>query len=205
MSNSRLKILVLALAGSLAPVAQAQQSWAIDAVKIYATPDTPAIGGQVFIAGARIQSVVTAANQRATASPKAPECNGGVVVAGFQNSHVHFTGDEFRDARQQRAETLNAALTKMLTRYGYTTAFDIASDRDNTLALRQRIETGDVRGPRILTAGWALFPAHGLPIYISHMRKELLDKLPQPGSVDEALKVVRETWLSAAMARSSFS
>jgi imidazolonepropionase-like amidohydrolase len=30
-----------------------------------------------------------------------------------------------------------------------------------------------------------------LPIYISHLRKELLDKLPQPASIDEALKVVR--------------
>jgi imidazolonepropionase-like amidohydrolase len=192
MSNRRVKLLIIALAWSLMPVAQAQQSWAVDAVKIYGSPDKPAVSGQVIIAGARIQSVVTAANQRAMAAPKAPECNGGVVVAGFQNSHVHFTGDEFRDARHQRTETLNAALTKMLTRYGYTTVFDIASDRDNTLAMRDRIDKGDVRGPRILTVGWALFPAHGLPIYISHMRKELLDKLPQPGSVGEALKVVRD-------------
>ena len=192
MAKTRAKILGFTLAGLLVPVAQAQQNWAVDAVKIYESPDTPAISGQVVIAGARIQSVAPAASKRAMAASRVPECNGGVIVAGFQNSHVHFTGDEFRDARQQRAEALNAALTKMLTRYGYTTVFDIASDRDNTLALRDRIEKHDVRGPRILTAGWALFPAHGLPIYIAHMRKELLDKLPQPSSVDEALKVVRE-------------
>lgn len=192
MSKTRAKILGFTLAGLLVPVAQAQQNWAVDAVKIYEGPDTPAISGQVVMAGTRIQSVVPAAIKRAPVASKAPQCNGGVIVAGFQNSHVHFTGDEFRDARQQPAAALNAALTTMLTRYGYTTVFDIASDRDNTLALRDRIEQHDVRGPRILTAGWALFPAHGLPIYISHMRKELLDKLPQPGSVEEALKIVRE-------------
>ena len=201
MSNRRVEILVVALAGLLTPVAQAQQtqqSWALDAAKIYLAPDTPAVTGQVVIAGAKIQSVAPASGKRAVAATRAPQCNAGVVVAGFQNSHVHFTGDEFRDARHQRAETLDVALTRMLTRYGYTTVFDIASDRDNTLALRHRIETGEVRGPRILTAGWALFPPHGLPIYISHMRKELLDKLPQPSSIDEALKVVRENFAAGA-------
>lgn len=192
MANRRVEILAIAGAAFLAPAAQAQQTWAVDAEKIYAAPDTPAIRGQIVIAGSKIRSVGPAADQRAQAASRAPRCNGGVVVAGFQNSHVHFTGDELRDARGQRAETLEAALTRMLTRYGYTTVFDIASDRDNTLALRERIQKRDVRGPRILTAGWALFPAHGLPSYISHMRKELLDRLPQPSSADEALRIVRD-------------
>jgi imidazolonepropionase-like amidohydrolase len=197
MSNRRAEVLVATLAGLLAPVAQAQQSWALDAAKIYLQPDMPAISGQVVIAGTQIQSVKPASDRRDMAT-RAPQCNGGVVVAGFQNSHVHFMGDEFRDASHQRADLLDLALTRMLTRYGYTTVFDIASDRDNTLALRNRIEDGEVRGPRILTAGWALFPPHGLPIYISHLRKELLDKLPQPNSVDEALQVVRANFAAGA-------
>lgn len=180
-----------------APVAKAQQPWALDSAKIYLQPDMPAISGQVVIAGTQIQSVKPASDRRAMAT-RAPQCNGGVVVAGFQNSHVHFMGDEFRDASHQPADLLDIALTRMLTRYGYTTVFDIASDRDNTLALRNRIENDEVRGPRILTAGWALFPPHGLPIYISHLRKELLDKLPQPSSVDEALKVVRANFAAGA-------
>jgi imidazolonepropionase-like amidohydrolase len=193
MLDRRLQIFVVAVAGLWAPLALAQQSWALDAVKIYPRPDVPAISGQVVIAGAKIQAVAPAADKRAPAT-KAPQCNGGVIVAGFQNSHVHFTGDEFRDARSQRVETLQAALTKMLTRYGYTTVFDIASDRDNTLAMRDRIEKGEVTGPRILTAGLSLFPPQGLPIYVLHMRKELLDKFPQPSSADDALKTVRENF-----------
>ncbi len=198
MLSRRAQILLVALAALLAPAAQAQQSWALDAKKIYPTPDTSPISGRVVISGTKIESVVPASDKRATAATKAPQCNGGVVCAAFKNSHVHFTGDEFRDARNQRAEALEVALTKMLTRYGYTTVFDIASLRDNTLALRKRIEKGDVRGPRILTVGWALFPPHGLPIYISHMPKELLDQLPQPSSVDEAVKVVRENFAAGA-------
>ena len=34
------------------------------------------------------------------------------------------------------------------------TVFDIASDRENTMALRKRVESGEVPGPRILTVGW---------------------------------------------------
>jgi imidazolonepropionase-like amidohydrolase len=191
-------LLVVALAGLVASSAQAQQSWPLDASKIYLNPDVPAVSGQVVIAGKKIESVARAADKGATPATKAPQCNGGVIVAGFQNSHVHLIGDEFRDARQQRPEALEAALTNMLTRYGYTTVFDITSDRDNTLALRDRIEKGEVRGPRILTAGWALFPPHGLPVYISHLPKELLDKLPQPSSVDQALQTLRENFAAGA-------
>ena len=98
MASRSVQMLVVALAGLLAPVARAQQSWALDAVKIYSRPDVPALSGQVVIAGAKIQSVAPASDKRATGATRAPQCNGGVIVAGFQNSHVHFTGDEFRDA-----------------------------------------------------------------------------------------------------------
>lgn len=105
MANSRLEILIVALAGLLAPVVQAQQTWALDAVKIYPAPDMAPISGKVVIAGTKIQSVVPASETRAMAAARAPQCKGGVVVAGFQNSHLHFTSDEFLDARDQPAPT----------------------------------------------------------------------------------------------------
>lgn len=191
MSNCRLEILLVAIAGFSTPVAQAQQTWALDGVKIYSAPDLPPMSGKVVIAGNKILSVGTA-EPRAAAAATASQCNGGVVMAGFQNSHVHFTSEEFRNARQKSAAELDIALTRMLTRYGYTTVFDVASDGDNTLALRDRIEKGEVRGPRILTVGLALFPSHGLPAYVLHMPRELLDKFPQPGSVEEAVQTVRK-------------
>jgi imidazolonepropionase-like amidohydrolase len=191
MSTCRLKVLLVAVAGLLTPVAHAQQTWALDGVKIYPAPDVPPKTGTVVITGKEILSVGPD-DRRATKARKASACNGGVIMAGFQNNHVHFTGEEFRNAREKPAAELDAALVRMLTRYGYTTVFDVASDGDNTLALRNRIEKGEIRGPRILTVGLALFPSNGLPIYISHMPKELLDKFPQPASVEEAVQAVRK-------------
>jgi imidazolonepropionase-like amidohydrolase len=205
MSISHSRFLLIAFAGMLAPAAQGQATWALDAAKIYPAPDVPPInGGKVVVDGSKIKAIAGASDVRAPAATKAPECNGGVIVAGFQNSHVHFIGDEYLDAGHQPAEALTGALAQMLTRYGYTTVFDITSDRDNTLALRARIDAGAVLGPRILTAGLPLFPPQGLPIYISHFRKELLDKLPQPASVDEALKVLRENFAAGVDATKLF-
>ena len=197
--------LVVALTVMLAPAAEAQATWVLEGAKIYLAPDAPAIiGGKILIAGTKIKAIAGSSDARVPAAAKAPECNGGIVVAGFQNSHVHFTGDEYVDAAHRPAEALTGALTQMLTRYGYTTVFDIASDRDNTLALRARIDDGQVRGPRILTAGLPLFPPRGLPIYISHFRKELLDRLPQPASVEDALKVLRDNFAAGADATKLF-
>ena len=87
------------------------------------------------------------------------DCTGLFIVAGFQNSHVHFTDEQWTDAATQPASTLTSQLQAMLTRYGCTTVVDAASLLANTVALRRRVETGAVNGPRILTAGLALFAA----------------------------------------------
>ncbi len=68
----------------------------------------------------------------------------------------------------------------MLTRQGCTTVVDTASDLDNTLAMRSRIEVAEVLGPRILTAGGPLYPVDGLPAYLADYPKALLDRMAQP-------------------------
>jgi len=204
MTNRCLQLLLIALAGITTSVAQAQQSWTLTGEKIYPAPDAPPLRGSVVISGSKIQSVTSGGESRATSATEGSQCDGGVIVAGFQNSHVHFTGEDFTNAGQRPAAELDAALTRMLTRYGFTTVFDVASDGDNTLALRNRIEKGELRGPRILTVGLALFPAHGLPAYISHMPKQLLDKLPQPGSVEDAVQIVRNNLRSGTDATKLF-
>lgn len=187
--------LAIALAAGLASAAHAQSAWTLKGATIYPAPDVPPIhDGRVIISGNRIQAVTGSTDARAPAPTKSPECSGGVIVAGFQNSHVHLTGDEYADAGHQPADALTRSLTNMLTRYGYTTVVDIASDRDATLALRARIEKGEVRGPRIMTVGFALFPPNGLPIYIAHMRKSLLDEMPQPATVAAALKALEQNF-----------
>ncbi|RQP21890.1 amidohydrolase family protein [Piscinibacter terrae] len=180
--------LAMSPAHAAGPAAQALRG-----TTIYPAPDaTPIENGMVLIREGKIASVGMADKDTEANPPLAAACDGGVILAGFQNSHVHLLGSAFANARTRPAAELEQGLTGLLTRWGFTTAFDIASDRDNTLALRARVDKGEIKGPRILTVGWALFPHDGLPIYIEHLDPAFRDKLPQPDSVDAALATVRQ-------------
>jgi imidazolonepropionase-like amidohydrolase len=145
----------------------------------------------VLLRSGRIASV---ADERARiaipAGTQTSDCH-GVVVAGFQNSHVHFIEPRFRDAGKLPAEQLSRDVADMLTKWGFTTVFDVTSDPGDTFALRSRIESGEVRGPRIRTVGLAIFPVDGLPSYIDDLPPDLLARLHQPKNADEARADVR--------------
>jgi imidazolonepropionase-like amidohydrolase len=67
---------------------------------------------------------------------------------------------------------------------------DCGSDGENTVALRRRVESGAVLGPRILTAGIPLFPPHALPYYLDALPADLKAKLSQPETAADAVSVV---------------
>ena len=92
------------------------------------------------------------------------DCKGKVVVAGFWNSHVHFESG-WDNAASAPAAGLTGHMQAMLTRWGFTTVWDLGSDPANTQALRKRVEAGEVPGPRILMAG-DIFPKGGHPVYL---------------------------------------
>jgi imidazolonepropionase-like amidohydrolase len=135
-------------------------------------------------------STITAVGARGTvAVPPAAriiDCSGGTVTAGFWNSHVHFTGAAFRAADSAPAESLAAALRAMLTSYGVVHVVDTGSYLPNTLALRRRIESGEIPGPSILTAGSGFAPAGGSPYYI------LPAKIPELARPEDAALVDAE-------------
>jgi imidazolonepropionase-like amidohydrolase len=79
----------------------------------------------------------------------------------------------------------------MLTRYGFTTVFDTTSDQANTVALRARVEKGEIPGPRIFTVGLGLFPPDGIPSYLNHLPPQMLARLHQPRNAEEARAAVR--------------
>ncbi len=99
------------------------------------------------------------------------DARGSVLTAGFWNNHIHFMTQDVLKASTANADTLKSALEGMLTRWGFTTVFDLASSTDNTLALRRRIETGEIPGPMILTVGDPFFPKDGTPIYVRDFLK----------------------------------
>jgi imidazolonepropionase-like amidohydrolase len=112
-------------------------------------------------------------------------------VAGFQNSHVHFIGPQFEGAATRAPAELDDELQRMLTGYGFTTVLDTGSDLDNTLALRKRVESGELDGPRILTAGIPIFPENGIPFYLRDRPPDFLQKLSQPATIEAAVAAVR--------------
>jgi imidazolonepropionase-like amidohydrolase len=179
---------------------------ALRAARLYVSPDAPPVddavvllrGGAIVAAG-RQADVAVPANAR-----EMPQCRGAAVVAGFQNSHVHFIGPAWDGAATREPAVLRAALTDTYTRWGFTTVVDLASNRDDTLALRRRIQGGEIPGPRILTASWPLFPEHGLPIYIHDLPPALLARMPQPASPAEAARQVRENLDAGADATKLF-
>src|SRR5207247_5469857 len=84
-------------------------------------------------------------------------CNVNVITAGFWNSHVHFFERKWADAASIPAFDLHSQLEAMLTRYGFTSVWDTWSMWENTRKIRERIESGEVAGPRIHSTGEAIF------------------------------------------------
>lgn len=209
LARSATRFLLAAVLG-LPALATAQvpadtDTWILRGKKVYTAPDAPPIeDGIVVVRGDRIIAVSTGTAIPVPAGARESACGGGVVTAGFQNSHVHFTEGTWTDAARQPAGELSRHLASIFGRYGYTTVVDLASDRDNTLALRARIERGEVSGPRILTASWSLFPPNGLPAYIAHFPKSLLARMPQPETADAAVAVVRGNLAAGADATKLF-
>jgi imidazolonepropionase-like amidohydrolase len=187
------------LMASLWSAAAAPQSLLIPADKIYPGPDAaPLSNGSVLIQGGNIVAVADERTKLAVpAGTRTSECR-GVLVAGFQNSHVHFTESVWANAASAPAEKVESRLTAMLTRYGYTTVFDTGSDLPNTVALRKRIEQGEVRGPRILTVGLPLYPPEGIPFYIRDLPPHLLERMHQPRTAEEARAAVRANLAAGA-------
>ncbi len=164
----------------------------IRAARLYTAPDRPPLDDAVvIIVDGRIAAAGPAASVPTRGATALGQCDGGIIVAGFQNSHVHFIEPKFANAASQPAEELTASLDDMLNRFGFTTVVDTASNLADTVSLRSRVDAGETPGPRILTAGSALYPKNGIPIYLKDLPPEFLATLAQPGSVGEALAIVQ--------------
>jgi len=165
----------------------------LTAARLYVAPDQPPVNdAAIVIVGGKIEAAGPAGKVATRGARHLAACDGGTVTAGFQNNHVHFTATGFADAAKKPAAELTASMTDMLNRFGFTTVVDTASNLANTLVLRDRIAKGEVAGPRILTAGFALYPKDGIPIYLrDSLPPDQLAMLSQPATVEEALEEVQ--------------
>ena len=131
---------------------------------IYVSPtEEPLRNGTVIILNDKIAAVGDRAAIRVPKGAQTLDCSGRTITAGFWNSHVHFFERKWMNAASIPADELARQLQDMLTRFGFTSVFDIGSIWENTRSLRDRIESGEVPGPKIRSTGLGLIPSGGAP------------------------------------------
>jgi len=126
---------------------------------IYTSPtEEPIRDGVILIDGGRIVAVGRRASVPVPRGTDVIDATGSTITAGFWNSHVHFLERMWTDPATIPASDLTRQFQMMLTQYGFTSVFDIWSSWENTRQLRERVESGEVAGPRIRATGPAMFP-----------------------------------------------
>src|ERR1700752_2576777 len=130
---------------------------------VYASPQASPISDAVIvISGGAIATVGRAGEGSIPPDACVIDCAGKNIVGGFWNSHVHFTEPPWKGAANAAAAPLTAHMQAMLTRWGFTTVWDLGSAPADLLPLRKRINAGDVLGPSIFFAG-STVPKDGHP------------------------------------------
>lgn len=169
---------------------------ALVGAKVYISPFQPPLENVTILIH---DGVITAVGPSATTKPPrfaravtVIDCKGMVVTAGFWNSHVHIFTPGLLHAENLSDTNLSSQLEQMLTRWGFTTVYDVASSLDNTNGIRRRIDSGAVRGPRILTVGEPFYGKGGTPVYIRGFLEENHIPLPEVTSVSQAVDRVKQ-------------
>jgi imidazolonepropionase-like amidohydrolase len=154
---------------------------------VYTAPGAAPVADAVITASdGKISAVGKRGEVKIPKGAKVIDCSGKTIVAGFWNSHVHFIEPAWNNAANAPAAVLEKHMQEMLTRWGFTTVWDLGSEPANSSALRRRVESGEVAGPKILLAG-DIFPKGGHPVYLPPEMP-----LPEAGTPEEAAQMARD-------------
>jgi imidazolonepropionase-like amidohydrolase len=136
---------------------------------VVATDGGPAIkNATVLISGERISQVGPAASIPIPSGARIIPMTGKWLIPGLMNMHVHLglklpgaAGDSLA-TETDTEEVLRMAGNARLTLFsGVTTLRLVGEDHGTDFALRKAIESGEVIGPRIKTAGEVIIPTGG--------------------------------------------
>lgn len=122
----------------------------------------------VLIRGERIQSVGPAGSIAVPENARVIAMPGKWLIPGLMNMHVHL-GLKLPGAagaalanESDPAETLRMAANARLSLLsGVTTLRLVGEDHGNDFALKEAIDSGEIMGPRIQTAGEVIVPTNG--------------------------------------------
>ncbi|MFN7163993.1 MAG: amidohydrolase family protein [Hyphomonas sp.] len=150
----------------VSPAEPPETGTAITGATIYAAPDAaPVPGGVILIHDGRILSAGPAGSVAVPAGFEIIDGRGLFAVAGYWNSHAHLVGEDMTDPAGASDDDLSAYFTNAYVRHGFTTLVDLASETRLALGVASRIDTSDIKAPRLLTAGSPFYPPGGTPIY----------------------------------------
>jgi len=162
----------------------------------------------VVISGKKIQSVLNGFVNPTNNDDVVIDLRSKTVMPGLIDMHVHIEG-ESSPSRYMDVFTKNDAdvafgslkYAKKTLMAGFTTIRDLGGSGVN-ISLRNAINRGEVKGPRIFTVGKAIGTTGGHADPTNGLRKELMGNPgPKEGvvnSVDDAKKAVRQRYKDGA-------
>lgn len=172
---------------AISPGAVAQaQNLVLKGGSVYASPEATPINDAVVVTSAGVITAVgPAADVPIPSGAQVIDCTGKTIVAGFWNSHVHFTEAVWNNAESAPAAPLTAHMQAMLTRWGFTTVWSLGSDPENSMALRRRVNADEILGPTMFFVG-SIFPKNGRPAYLPNART------PEADTPEQAAAMARD-------------
>jgi len=174
------------LASIVSGTAASAQTLVLRGGSVYASPEAALLpDAVVVISDGAISAVGRASDLQIPPDARVIDCAGKTVVAGFWNNHVHLTEAVWKSAANGPAAPLTAHMQDMLTKWGFTTVWDLGSDPGDSLPLRRRVNAGEVLGPNIFLLG-SIFPKDGHPAYLPAEMK-----LPEIADPDVSAQLAR--------------
>lgn len=124
---------------------------------------------------------------------------GKTLMPGLIDSHVHIQGIKNRndeDSDRFLAETVPEIFAERILPYGITTVKDLCAPRHFIYKLRDKIKSGEIVGPELLTVGPNFTAPGGHPASTlggdnPWIRKELADEVSSPEEVSSAISKLK--------------
>jgi imidazolonepropionase-like amidohydrolase len=116
----------------------------------------------ILISGQRITAVGPAANVLVPAGAERIDLSHATVLPGLVDAHVHLTGDPRLHGYQSlgvsdiRAAMYGVHAAKLTLDAGFTTVRNVGAGGFGDIALRDAINDGEITGPRMRVAGYAI-------------------------------------------------
>jgi imidazolonepropionase-like amidohydrolase len=116
----------------------------------------------IIVTGERITSVGPTAAAKVPAGAELIDLSGQTVLPGLIDMHTHLTADPMQSGYAAlgvsdiRAALYGARAARLTLEAGFTTVRNVGAGGFGDVALRDAINDGDVPGPRMRTAGYAI-------------------------------------------------